>query len=132
MDSPVGREKAMFTAHSLRSFETLSAQRTLGFSCTVERTVHESHPKLRFIGFVSQITTLSIESMIRWVPAMVASVITLPEGLGFISFRPPPPCGMRCLFLRGQRKEIRKIPLRTLRLKRSGRLTFKDLNKAWA
>jgi len=148
----------MFTAHSLRLLETLSAQRILGFSFTVETrpprlspaerddggqgTVNENHPKLRFIWFVSQNTTISIESMIRWVPETVGLAVSLPEGLGFISFRPPPPCGMRSLFLRGQRKEIRKIPLRTpfgsepqgrrLRLKRSGRLTFKDLNKASA
>ena len=65
MDSPVCRKKAMFTAHSLRSLETLSAQRILSFSFTVERTVNENHPKLRFIWFVSQNTTISIESMIR-------------------------------------------------------------------
>jgi len=38
----------------------------------------------------------------------VGFLSTLPEGLGFISFRPPPPCGMRSLFLRGQRKEIKR------------------------
>jgi len=78
----------MFTAHSLRSFKTLSAQRILSFSFTVERTVNENHPKLRFIWFVSQNTTISIESMIRWVPETVGLAVGLPEGLGFISFRP--------------------------------------------
>lgn len=33
------------------------------------------------------------------------------SGLGFISFRHSPPCGMRSLFLRGQRKEIIKNTL---------------------
>ena len=82
MDSPVCRKKAMFTAHSLSSLETLSDQRILSFSFTVETrpprlspaerddggqgTVNENHPKLCFIWFVSQDTTTSIESMIRW------------------------------------------------------------------
>ena len=55
----------MFTAHSLRSFKTQSTQRMVSFSFTVERTVNENHPKLRFIWFVSQNASLSIESMIR-------------------------------------------------------------------
>jgi len=38
--------------------------------------------------FVSQNTTISIESMIRWVAETVALTVSLPEGLGFISFRP--------------------------------------------
>jgi hypothetical protein len=78
----------MFTAHSLRSFKTLSAQRIFSSSFTVERTVNEDHPKLRFTWFVSQNTTISIESMIRWVAKTVGLVVSLPEGLGFISFRP--------------------------------------------
>jgi len=55
----------MFTAHSLRSFETQSTQRMLSFSFTVERTVNENHPKLRFIWFISQNPSVSIQSMIR-------------------------------------------------------------------
>ena len=78
----------MFTAHSLRSFKTLSAQRNLSFSFTIERMVNENHPKLRFTWFLSQNTSISIESMILWVPDTLGLVITLPEGLGFIPFRP--------------------------------------------
>ena len=78
----------MFTAHSLRSLETLSAQRILDFSFTVERTVNENHPKLRFIWFVSQNIFISIELMIRWVAQTVGLAVGLPEGLRFISFRP--------------------------------------------
>jgi hypothetical protein len=37
--------------------------------------------------FVYQNASVSIESMIRWVPDMVGLAVTLPEGLGFISFR---------------------------------------------
>jgi len=88
MDTPTCGRKVMFTAHSLRSFKTLSAQRILGFSFTVERTVNENHPKLCFIWCVSQITTISTESMIRWVAETVALTVSLPGGLGFISFRP--------------------------------------------
>jgi hypothetical protein len=86
----------MFTAHSLRSFKTLSAQRIFSSSFTVDPVklhgtgtpVNEDHPKLRFTWFVSQDTTISIESMIRWVAKTVGLAVSLPEGLGFISFRP--------------------------------------------
>ncbi len=78
----------MFTAHSLRSFKAQSTQRTLSFSFTVERAVNENHPKLRFIWFVSQDAPISVKSIIRWIRDTVGLVITLPEGLGFISFRP--------------------------------------------
>ena len=97
------------------------------------RAVNENHPKLRFIWSVSQNTTISIESMIRWVPETVGLAVSLPEGLGFISFRPPPPCGMLALwnsamrtsyggfhraglFNWGQRQREKHSPLRSLRL----------------
>ena len=82
----------MFTAHSLRSLETLSAQRILSFSFTVDprgivcafhgagRAVNENHPKLRFIWSVSQNTTISIESMIRWVPETVGLAEIIRKG----------------------------------------------------
>jgi len=69
------------------SFKAQSTQRTLSFSFTVERTVNENHPKLRFIWFVSQDASISIESIIGWIPDTAGLLITLPEGLGFISFR---------------------------------------------
>ena len=130
----------------LNSFKTPSAQRILSFSFTVDprgivcafhggggRAVNENHPKLRFIWSVSQNTTISIESMIRWVPETVGLAVSLPEGLGFISFRPPPPCGMLALwnsamrtsyggfhraglFLWGQRRAKKDNPPRPLRL----------------
>ena len=58
------------------------------FSFTVERTVNENHPKLRFLWFIYQDTHTSMESVILWVSGMVRILITRPEGLGFISFRP--------------------------------------------
>jgi len=74
------------THPSLRdSFEAQSTQGIPRFSFTVESTVNENHSKLRFIWFVSQDTSKSI---IQWVPDTAGLVITLPEGLGFISFRP--------------------------------------------
>ena len=69
------------------SFKAQSTQRTLSFSFTVERTVNENHPKLRFIWFVSQDAPISVKSIIGWIRDTVGLVITLPEGLGFISFR---------------------------------------------
>jgi hypothetical protein len=42
------------------SFKAQSTQRTLSFSFTVERTVNENHPKLRFTWFVSQEKTLCV------------------------------------------------------------------------
>ena len=107
MNSPVCRRNAMFTAHSLRSFKMPSTQSIHSFS-------HNAY--------------ISIKPMIRWVSDTLRLVFTLPEGLGFISFRPPPPCGMLALwnsaprtsfggfhraglFLRGQRKEIRNNSL---------------------
>jgi len=69
-------------------FETQSTQRMPNFSFTVERTVNENHPKLRFIWFVPQDASISTISVIRWVPDTVRLSVTLPEGLGFISFRP--------------------------------------------
>ena len=80
----------------LNSFKTLSAQRISSSSFTVDPVklhgtgtpVNKDHPKLRFTWFVSQDTTMSIESMIGWVAEMIALAVNLPEGLGFISFRP--------------------------------------------
>ncbi len=69
------------------SFKAQSTQRIVSFSFTVERTVNENHPKLRFIWFVSQDASISVESIIRCVADTVRLLITLPEGLGFISFR---------------------------------------------
>jgi len=50
--------------------------------------INGNHPKLRFIWFVSHNAYISIKPMIRWVPDTFILAITLPEGLGFISFRP--------------------------------------------
>jgi hypothetical protein len=95
-----------FTTHSLRSFKTPSTQRILSLSFTVDPVkrhgtgtpVNENHPKLRFIWFVSQNASISIKSIIRWVPDTLGLVITLLGGLRFISFRPPLPCGMLALW----------------------------------
>jgi hypothetical protein len=79
----------MFTAHSLRSFKAQSTQRTLSFSFIPKAFgINENHPKLRFIWFVSQDASISIESIIGWIPDTAGLLITLPEGLEFISFRP--------------------------------------------
>ncbi len=93
------KRNAIFTAHSLRSFKTRSAQRILSFSFTVERTVNENHPKLRFIWFVSQDTSPSIESMIRWVLDTVG-LLNYPARRAWVYFFSP-----------SQRKEMTKNSL---------------------
>jgi len=42
-------------------------------------------------------------------PAIDSQKNPAPQGLGLFLFALPPPCGMRSLFLWGQRKGIRKI-----------------------
>ena len=50
--------------------------------------INENHPKLRFIWFIAPKDTILYESIIRWICDPVVYFSTLPEGLGFISFRP--------------------------------------------
>jgi len=70
------------------SFKTQSTQGIASFSFIPKAFgINENHPKLHFIWFVSQDTSISLKSIIRWVPETVRLLITLPEGLGFISFR---------------------------------------------
>jgi hypothetical protein len=104
------KRNAIFTAHSLRSFKTRSAQRILSFSFTVERTVNENHPKLRFIWFVSQDTSPSIESMIRWVLDTVG-LLNYSARRAWVYFFSP---------------SHKKLPLRPLRLERSGRCYLRN------
>jgi hypothetical protein len=76
----------MFTAHSLRSFKTPSTQSTNNFSFTVERTVNENHPKLRFIWFIAQNDTILNESIIRWIPR---SILKYPARRAWVYFFRP-------------------------------------------
>ena len=56
------------------SLKAQSTQRIVSFSFTVDRTVNENHPKLRFIWFVSQDASISIKPIIRWIRDTVGLV----------------------------------------------------------